>query len=287
MGDLVSATVLVVVAASMALWVRRLIRSPETRADYSTTVRALRWWMIPGAIAQVTLVAAAFWAVTTVAPITRFGWWSAVGGSGNIAFGQTGRDGIGWTLTAVAIPAILVLLIPVFAHNEERMFREGAETWSRGRRIRTPVVFGLAHLLMGIPIAAGVALAVSGIYYQWVYLHAVRPRRPEIDALYEQSRSVAGAPPQEEPFPPLPVGAPYDASEWDRIHALRAEVRARNWQRRRDREDGIDDALQRLWTQRAALRAPAVRTAAAAHTASNWLLCGLLAVLVVTDLVIN
>ncbi|WP_305091393.1 hypothetical protein [Prescottella sp. R16] len=279
-----SALVLAMVTATMAVWVRRLIRSPRTRADYLATVRALRWWMIPGALAQITLVVTAFWATTTLLPVTRFGWWTALGGSGNIAFGQSGRDGIGWTLVAVAVPVLLVVLIPVFAHNEERIFREGSETWSRGRRIRTPIVFGLVHLTMGIPVAAGVALAVSGFYFQWMYLRVVRPQVPAIDALYEASRQTVPAPPTEEPCPPLPVGAPYDPDEWDRVQALRAEVRARNWQRRQT-WDG--ENLRRLREQRAALRAPAVATAAAAHTASNWLLCGTLAVLVVVDLVIG
>ncbi|WP_430334204.1 hypothetical protein [Rhodococcus sp. ACT016] len=279
MGDIVSAIVLLAVVTSMVLSVRQLTRSTVRRAEYLATVRAIRWWMVPAAIVQLTLVATTFWALTVVAPFTRFGWWVALGGTGNISLGQTGKDGIGWTLLAVAVPLGLALLVPLLAHDEERIFRAGAEGWTAGRRIRKQVTFGLIHLTMGIPVAAGIALVISGFYFEWVYLRAVRRHRSEIDAL----RDVP--PPAEEACPPLPVGAPYDPSEWDRVQMVRAEVRARNMQRRLDWEEGTDEETRRSRAQRAALRAPAVSTAAAAHATSNWLICGTLLFFIISELV--
>ncbi|WFR71072.1 hypothetical protein P9209_17040 [Prescottella defluvii] len=61
---------------------------------------------------QITLVATTFWALTVVAPFTRFGWWVALGGTGNISLGQTGKDGMGWTMLGVAVPLGLALLVP-------------------------------------------------------------------------------------------------------------------------------------------------------------------------------
>ncbi|MEV0947688.1 hypothetical protein [Rhodococcus sp. NPDC049939] len=278
MGDIFSAIVLLFVITSLALWVRRLARNSVHRADYVGTVRAIRWWMVPGAIAQLTLVGTTFWALTTFVPFTRFGWWIALGGSGNVALGQTGKDGIGWMLLAVAIPLGVTLLIPLFAVNEERMFRAGAEGWTAGRRIRKQVTFGLIHLTMGIPVAAGLALVISGFYFEWVYLRSVRRHRSEIDAL----RDVP--PPAEEACPPLPVGAPYDPEEWDRIQMLRSEVRARNRQRRLDWEVSVLKESRRPRGQQAALQASAVTTAAAAHATSNWIICGVLLVAVVSEL---
>ncbi len=278
MGDIVSAIVLLVVVTSMVLSVRNLARGPERRAEYLQTVRALRWWMVPGAIAQITLVATTFWALTTLAPFTKFGWWVALGGSGNISLGQTGKDGIGWTMLAVAVPLCLMLLVPALAHNEESIFRSGAEGWTVGRRIRTQVTFGLIHLTMGIPVAAGLALVISGFYFEWVYLRAVRRHRSEIIALQDVP------PPTEEACPTLPVGAPYDPAEWDRIQLLRSDIRARNRQRRLDWEDGVDEESRRAREQRAALRVPAVSTAAAAHSTSNWIICAVLLVFVVSEL---
>lgn len=278
MGDILSGVVLLLVVTSMVMSVRQLNRSPARRAEYRATVRAVRWWMVPGALAQLSLVATTFWALTVLAPFTRFGWWAALGGTGNISLGQTGKDGIGWAMLAVAVPLGLTLLVPILAHNEEQMFRAGAEGWSVGRRIRTQVTFGLIHLTMGIPVAAGLALVISGFYFEWVYLHAVRRHRSDIDALKDVP------PPVEEHCPPLPVGIPYDPAEWDRVQTLRAEIRARNRQRRLDWEDGDDDESRRARAQRAALRAPAVSTAAAAHATSNWIICGVLLVFVLSEL---
>ncbi|MGO4202026.1 hypothetical protein AB4Z09_09755 [Rhodococcus sp. TAF43] len=276
MSDIVSVFVLALVVTSMGLTVKQLARSRARRATYLRTVRAIRWWMVPAAAMQLTVVAGTFWVLSEAVPILRFGWWSALGGSGNIALGQTDNSGFVWSALSLAIPAALVLLVPFLAHDEERTFRAGAEEWTMATRVRTQVTFGLIHLAMGIPVAAGIALIVSGFYFERLYLVAVRGNRERIAEL----RNVP--PPAVIDCPPLPVGAPYDPHHWDRVQAERAAVRAENTRLRLAWEDGEDEASRRARSLRAELRAPALATAAAAHAVSNWIVCALLFVFMLT-----
>ena len=50
------------------------------------------------------------------------------------------------------------------------MFRQGADHWSTGRRMRRAVEFGLVHALIGIPIGVALALSIGGVYFTWRYL---------------------------------------------------------------------------------------------------------------------
>lgn len=68
-------------------------------------------------------------------------------------------------------PAFIVLValnIPVLARIEEHMFRDGTLGWYDG--IPISIFFGLIHCLVGVPIAAGLALGVAGLWFQHQYL---------------------------------------------------------------------------------------------------------------------
>ncbi len=66
---------------------------------------------------------------------------------------------------------MLILGIPFWARLEERIFRQGANSW-RQICIRS-VQFGLVHLLVGIPILAGFVLIVPGFFFacRYKYVH--------------------------------------------------------------------------------------------------------------------
>lgn len=66
---------------------------------------------------------------------------------------------------------LLMLGIPFWARLEERIFRRGANTWPQ-IGIRS-TLFGLAHLIAGIPILAGLVLIVPGFLFacRYKYVH--------------------------------------------------------------------------------------------------------------------
>ena len=74
-------------------------------------------------------------------------------------------------LKTVLIFFVMILLaIPKLALIEEEMFRKGILEWKR--IVRKSILFGLMHLLAGIPIAAAVALMVPGLYFGFTYKRA-------------------------------------------------------------------------------------------------------------------
>jgi hypothetical protein len=68
---------------------------------------------------------------------------------------------------------LLILGIPFWARVEERLFRKGANTWKQ-ICIRS-ILFGLVHLLVGIPLLAGLVLIVPGFLFACRYKY-VRDR---------------------------------------------------------------------------------------------------------------
>ena len=59
--------------------------------------------------------------------------------------------------------AIFVFVIPFLARAEENIFRKGHTEW--GAIIKQSVKFGLVHCLVGVPLANGVALIISGLFF--------------------------------------------------------------------------------------------------------------------------
>ena len=141
---------------------------------------------MPFVLAGVLLVAIPLLMV----PPLRWGWWSALGGDGNPIFGSSSTtSGTVWAwLIPLVFMCLVVLALPLFANAEERMFRSGAQRWSKRRRVLKVVQFGAIHALIGIPIGVALALSVGGAYFMSVYLrayarHRQRPRgNPRIDA---------------------------------------------------------------------------------------------------------
>jgi hypothetical protein len=64
----------------------------------------------------------------------------------------------------------LAFVLPFLARSEERSFRKGHDEW--GSIAKQSVKFGLVHCLFGVPIAAGIALIISGLFYGFKYKRA-------------------------------------------------------------------------------------------------------------------
>jgi hypothetical protein len=124
-------------------------------------------------------------------PGLDWGWWSAIGGEGNPVFGSstaTAGSALEW-IVPLAFMALLVPALPLFAHAEERMFRQGAEQWSKRRRAAKVLQFGMVHALIGIPVGAALALSVGGSYFMGVYLSAFRRTNDQRQATLESARA--------------------------------------------------------------------------------------------------
>jgi hypothetical protein len=176
--DLLTVAVLGFVGVRLATLASRAVRSRPLRARTVEIVRGLRlrhFLPVPLVLFLVLVAAVLLMEV----PGLSFGWWSAIGGSGNVIVGATddgsgGGGGSGGASLLDFVPlvflTVLVPMLPLLAEREERMFRLGAESLSVWRRVRRAVEFGLVHLIMGIPIGVALALSIGGGYFTWAYL---------------------------------------------------------------------------------------------------------------------
>src|SRR3990167_3852803 len=64
---------------------------------------------------------------------------------------------------------IFLLAIPPLAKLEEEIYRKGFIKW-KDISIQS-VKFGLVHMIMGVPLAAAIALIISGLFYGYKYRH--------------------------------------------------------------------------------------------------------------------
>jgi len=153
----------------------RVTASGWGRARVALVVRGIRWrhlWPVPFVLSGVLSTAVALLQV----PGLSWGWWTALGGQGNPVTGvsdTTTGTPLEWLIPLVFL-TLLVPALPLLAWREEEIFRAGAEHWSWPRRAGKAVLFGLAHALVGLPLAVALALSVGGAYFTACYLRGVR-----------------------------------------------------------------------------------------------------------------
>ena len=178
------------VGTNLAIGARRSFRR---RSDTVALVRGVRLRHLLPAPLVLAAVLATFGVLWLLPPL-RVGWWTLLGGEGNIVFGSTEQTrGTAWE---VLVPLVFVVLLlpalPLLVEAEERRFRLGAETWSTGQRFLRGLQFGLLHLVVGIPVAAALALSVGGWWFTWVYLRAYRRTASRAEAMAESTRAHLG-----------------------------------------------------------------------------------------------
>lgn len=108
-------------------------------------------------------------------PGLSYGWMHLFYAKGGNALMQPvlagSKSDLAWVrLLPLAFLAALTLAVPFLAHMEEEAFRHGVVEWPR--IARRSVVFGLIHCIVGIPIAFGLALIASGMFYGYQYKRA-------------------------------------------------------------------------------------------------------------------
>lgn len=142
--------------------------------------RAVRWRHVVGGVGLFAAVAAVATALIVLVPGMDLGLGSLVGTSGNavfapleagLAFSPPPEAGPDWALLVGASLFLLPLtaLLPWLAYVEEELFRAGLEHAGWGRVASASLGFGLLHLVMLVPLGAGLAIAVAGFAYAVVY----------------------------------------------------------------------------------------------------------------------
>lgn len=186
--DLVTVGVLLFFGSRLFISFRRSLAS-GARAHSMELVRGLRFrhfLPVPLVVAAVVLASIG---LTSIPPLD-FGWWTAIGGQGNPAFGVTERTA--GTPLEIVVPILFVLLLvpalPLLVEREELAFRLDAERWSTPKRVAKAVLFGLVHALVGIPIGVALALSIGGAYFTLAYLRTFRRTGSRREALFESSR---------------------------------------------------------------------------------------------------
>ena len=186
--DLLTVAVLVFFGSRMFVSFRRSMASGARRHSLEL-VRGLRLRHFLPVPVVVGLVLAAAVALTSL-PLLSFGWWTAIGGEGNPAFGVTERTA--GTPFELVVPMVFIVLLipalPLLVEREEQLFRLGAESWSTPRRIGKTLLFGLIHALVGIPIGFALALSIGGAHFLLGYLRAWRSTGSRRAALAESTR---------------------------------------------------------------------------------------------------
>lgn len=178
----------------------RAARAAWAHRDLTLAVwRSIRMRHVLGSIALLAVVISVSVLSAAAVPLLARGLGDLVATSGNAVFlpvdvaaeatGASSADPTVGTNTVflIAVTAflgLLAVLLPWFAFVEEEVFRAGAETWTLPRRFGAALVFGAAHLVMLVPLAAAVGISVAGFAYGEIYRHGVRSgRRPAPRAL--------------------------------------------------------------------------------------------------------
>jgi hypothetical protein len=177
-ADLLRPTVAVVV-----LWLLVRVGRAAWRQRALTVAiwRSVRWRHLAGATGLLVVVATVPAALLTLVPGADLGVGRLLGLAGNAVFapleegmaraGPPPAGGVDWALL-VGVSAFLLpltLLLPWLAFVEEEVFRAGLETAGRRQVALASLAFGLAHLVMLVPVGAALAIGVAGGAYAAVY----------------------------------------------------------------------------------------------------------------------
>lgn len=246
MGTLATALVLGLVSATLIQTGRSLFRGGGS--DYRFVLSHVRWWMVPLAAGHAFVLVVAVVVLLQV-PGLGWGWYQyATGTTGNAMLGQSDRPGALFAAAAIVIPLVIMGLIPLLAYAEEVAFRAGAESRTPVGRVRVAVTFGLVHCLMGVPLAVGIALVISGAVYDRVYVRSHRARSRRVWAAVQDRIAI-------DDLRNEAAEAPEQAVSGDPDALVRYDASSDTWV-------GVGDSPRRY----------AIGVTAATHAVQNWVL---------------
>jgi hypothetical protein len=150
----------------------------------------LRWIDLILAVPVGAAVIGSVFLMVSHSSILAWGWWNAVGGTGNPSLSANNM-----MPTFIRIPfqifmiTFAVVVLPVMAELEEDIFRKGSEHRGPWKRFVAAFLFGMVHCLIGVPIGAGIAITVAGLYYTAAYLREYKRTENQVLALAASSRA--------------------------------------------------------------------------------------------------
>lgn len=105
-------------------------------------------------------------------PPLRWGWWSALGNGGtSVIPASSAANPSAFELVMPVLMCIMVLLfLASWAYEEEDAFRRGSEDRTGLQRFIVAFLFGMMHVIVGIPLAVGMALTLAGLAFTKAYL---------------------------------------------------------------------------------------------------------------------
>ncbi len=153
-----------------------VIASLAITAAQGRFAESLRWYrairpliVLQSAGVLAAVIAAAVGLLALNNPILDWGWWTVVAaqvgdqsGGGNIITAP-----LSYPLLVPPFVVLLVLVLPRLAESEELTFRRGTHNWRDGA-LRS-LVFGLIHMVVGIPLAVALALSIGGLWFTRQY----------------------------------------------------------------------------------------------------------------------
>jgi len=131
---------------------------------------------ITGILLAITTFVLAAVGMSFTPEFLQWGWPSLFGGTaGNAILAPASRAvpapaSGGVLLSGLAFLVLLSVVMPLLVRGEEMLFRAGVTT--PGRMAANSALFGLMHLLVGIPLFAGFVLMVPGYAFATIYRHA-------------------------------------------------------------------------------------------------------------------
>lgn len=166
--------------AAYAAW--QVLRSRRTRVFYARLTRAdlRRGLGCAGVVLALALALSAVpgldWRLLDVGEGSLL-----LSSPGAVAGRSASNPWVPWV--AGCLPVLLLVAMPRLVWAEEVFFRRRIDRRHPVRQALTPLVFGLSHLVMGIPLYAALAIAVAGGLFQRAYLAGWRAQGSRLQAL--------------------------------------------------------------------------------------------------------
>lgn len=151
----IALTVLLSVSFAMTAYNHRESLSAYKRIRWLLMVQCLL--VIFGVVAVATILM--FWLPTPMS----WSWLNLLGSGG------ANLNTVGATIPyyGFVFCFLFFLALPELARTEEEMFREGTTSWSNAFKRST--IFGLIHMLVGVPLGVAIALIGAGMFFSYKY----------------------------------------------------------------------------------------------------------------------